>query len=127
MRKKMTAIVLAVLAFSMIAASAASLGGITTSQLGAETDTVAGCDPDGINVDFTVAFSGGEYKTSTVDITEIDSPACDGQDIAVTLTDGSGAVLGSASGTLGTGQTSYSASITASAPAVEGIAVVIDG
>lgn len=127
MRKKLAAIVLAVLAFSMIAASAASLGGITTAQMGAETDVVAGCDPDGIIVDFTVAFSGGEYKTSTVDITEIDSPNCDGQDIAVTLVDGSGATLGSASASLGAGQTSYSAAISASASAVAGIAVVIEG
>lgn len=127
MRRKLTAIVLAVLAFSMIAASAASLGGITTSSLGAETDVVAGCDPDGIAVDFTVAFSGGVYKTSTVDITGIATPSCDGQDLAVTLTDGSGAVLGSSSGTLGAGQNSYSASIIAPASDVAGIAVVIDG
>lgn len=129
MRKKLTAIVLAVLAFSMIAASAASLGGITTSQLGAENDVVAGCDPDGIAVDFTVTYSAAdlEYKTSTVDITGIATPACDGQAIAVTLIDGAGASLGSANATLGAGQTNYSAAIPASAADVARIAVVIDG
>jgi len=129
MRKKLTAIVLAVLAFSMIAASAASLGGITTSELGAETDVVAGCDPDGIAVDFTVAYSAadGEYMTSTVDITEIDTPNCDGQEISVTLTDSAGADIGAATHTLLAGQTSWSPAISASAAAVEGIAVVIDG
>lgn len=129
MRKKLTAIVLAVLAFSMIAASAASLGGITTSQLGAETDTVAGCDPDGILVDFTVAYNAttGEYDTASVDITDIESPACDGQTISATLTDSTGASLGSDSDVLGASQTSWSASISAPADEVFGIAVVIDG
>lgn len=113
----------------MIAASAASLGGITTSTLGAETDVVAGCDPDGIAVDFTVAYNGatGEYDTATVDITDIETPQCDGQTISVTLADSAGASLGSASANLGAGQTSYSPAITASAAAVAGIAVVIDG
>lgn len=125
MRKKMTAIVLGLLAFSMVAASAASLGGITTSNLGAETDIVAGCDDDGIAVDFTLAFSGGEYRTSSVDITGI-AAACNGQDISVTLLDGSGASIGSASAATVAG-TSHSASISALAADVEGIAVVIDG
>lgn len=129
MKKKLTAIVLAMLAFSMIAASAASLGGINTSSLGAETDVVAGCDSDGIDVDFTVAYSAadGEYMTSTVDITGIASPGCDGQEISVTLTDTAGTDIGSATHTLLAGQTSWSPAITASAAAVEGIAVVIDG
>lgn len=129
MRKKLAAIVLAVLAFSMIAASAASLGGINTSDLGAETDTVAGCDPDGIDVDFTVAYNAatGEYDTASVDITDIASPACDGQTISATLTDSSGATLGSDSAVLAASQTSWSASIAAPAGEVFGIAVVIDG
>jgi hypothetical protein len=125
MRKKLTAIVLAVLAFSMIAASAATLGGINTSSLGAETDIVVSCDPDGIDVDFTVALSGGEYKTSAVNISGI-AAACAGQDISVTLLDGTGASLGSA-GPSAVAATTHSASITASASAVKGIAVVIEG
>lgn len=125
MRKKLTAIVLAVLAFSMIAASAASLGGITTSSLGAETDVVASCDTiGGVAADFSVAFSGGEYRTTTVDISGADLP-CEGLDISVTLLDGTGNSLGSDSGTVLAG--GFTAAIDASAEAVEGIAVLIEG
>lgn len=129
MRKKLTAIVLAVLAFSMIAASAASLGGTSTSSLGAETDVVAGCDSDGIAVDFTVAYNSTtrEYDTATVDISGINTPDCDGQTLSVTITDSAGTSLGDASTVLAASQTSWSAPITASAEAVAGIAVVIDG
>jgi hypothetical protein len=124
-RKKLTAIVLAVLAFSMIAASAASLGGITTSSLGAEADVVASCDTvGGIAADFAVAFSGGEYRTTTVQISGADL-ACEGLDIDVTLLDSGGNSLGSDSGTVLAG--GFNASIDASAEAVEGIAVVIEG
>ena len=125
MRKKMTAIVVAVLAFSMIAASAASLGGITTADLGADTALIAACDADGIVADFTVTFSGGEYQTSAVDISGIDA-ACTGQDISVTLLDSTGASLGS-SGPSAVGGATHSAAITASANAVAEIAVVIEG
>lgn len=126
MRKKLTAIVLAVLAFSMIAASAASLGGITTADLGADTAVIAACDTvGGIAADFTLAFSGGEYQTSTVEISGIDG-ACVGQDISVTLLDSTGASLGS-DGPSAVGGTTHSAAITASASAVAEIAVVIEG
>lgn len=127
MRKKLTAIVLAVLAFSMIAASAASLNGITTSDLGAETDVVAGCDPDGILVDFTVAYNGttGEYDTDDVVIDDIHAN-CDGQDLTVTLKGAGGPWSATTTLALG-GGTSYSASISAPAEEVTGIAVVIDG
>lgn len=125
MRKKLTAIVLAVLAFSMIAASAASLGGITTADLGADTALIAACDADGIAADFTVSFSGGEYQTNTVVISGIDA-TCLGQEISVTLLDGTGTSLGSAAPSVVGGAT-HSAAITASANAVAEIAVVIEG
>ena len=48
MRKKLTAILLAALAFGLIAASAASLGGINSSDLGADASVVAACDTDGV-------------------------------------------------------------------------------
>lgn len=127
MRKKMTAIVLAVLAFSMIAASAASLGGITTANLGADTAVIAACDTvGGIAADFTVAYNvgTGEYDTATVEISGADAP-CEGLDISVTLLDAVGAYLGDDSGTVVGG--AFSAAISVPAEAVEGIAVVIEG
>ena len=52
LRRKLTAVVLAVLVFSLIAASAASLGPITVNDdLGASTAVVSSCDTDGVTVD----------------------------------------------------------------------------
>ncbi len=124
-RRKLTAVILAVLVFSLIAASAASLGGISTDNLGAETDVVASCDSDGITVGFTTTFNGGEFEVQTVDITGI-APACVGQDISVELFDASDVSLGS-DGPTTLAATSYSAAISASAEAVVGVAVVISG
>lgn len=127
MRKKLTAIVLAVLAFSMVAASAASLGGINSADLGADTALIATCDGDGITAEFTVAYNAtaGEYETSAVDISGI-AAGCAGKDISVTLLDGLGASLGSAGPSL-VGGTTHTAAISASAEAVAEIAVVIEG
>ena len=84
MRKKTTAVVLAVLVFSLIAASAASLGGITTADIGAEVDVVASCDTDGVTVSFGTTFDGTEYVVDSVTVSGIDAP-CIGQDLSVTL------------------------------------------
>lgn len=103
MRKKLTAVVLAVLVFSLIAASAASLGGINASTVGAETTIVAACDvndapgaPAGenLNASFTTGWDAGlgEYTVTGVTISGIDD-TCVGLDISVTLDDGTNPVV----------------------------------
>ena len=127
-RKKLTAIVLAVLVFSLIAASAASLGGIATADLGADVELVASCDTDGVTAAFGTSYDATalEYVVDDVTIGAIDG-ACVGQAIEVTLTDAAGAALGTYSGTVtGASETLPSAG-TVLAEAVEGIAVVISG
>lgn len=128
MRRKLTAIVIAVFVFSLIAASAATLGGISNSaQLGAEATVVAGCDSDGITISYTTAYNTttNAYDVTAVDIGDLDG--CDTQAISVTLSDGT-SVLGSDSGTVsGNANATFTASITAAAAAVTNVAVVVSG
>ncbi|HIE21361.1 MAG TPA: hypothetical protein EYP73_02025, partial [Acidimicrobiia bacterium] len=85
MRRKLTAIVLAVLVFSLIAASAASLGGITTADLGADATVVAACDTDGVDVSYNTRYSPGapgNYEVTSVVVSNIAS-ACNTYTISV--------------------------------------------
>lgn len=129
MRKRLTAAILAVLAFGLVAASAASLGGVTSSaDLGAETQVVAGCDTDGITIDFTTAYNAttAEFDLATVEIGDLDG--CDTQSIQVEVYDSGGSSIGNDSGTVsGNSDATYSAGIVVRAEDVEGVAVVVSG
>jgi len=126
MRRKLTAIVLAVLVFSLIAASAASLGGITTADLGADATVVAACDTDGVDVSYNTSYSPGapgNYEVTSVDVSNIAS-ACNTYTISVTLGDGTSA-LGSGSATVSSGSATVSISGNVDAEAVTEIGIVI--
>ncbi|MGB7859753.1 MAG: hypothetical protein WBM90_04590 [Acidimicrobiia bacterium] len=86
MRRKLIALIIAVVAFSLIAASAASLGGINTADVGADTEVVASCDTDGVDVSyrFRWAQARGEYEIRRVIINGI-ADACLGQQISMTI------------------------------------------
>jgi hypothetical protein len=81
MRRRTIAVILAILAFGLVAASAATLD-VTSSGVGAGTGLVASCD-DAVTVDYT--FTGS--NVTGVTISDI-AAACDGKDIAVSLLDG---------------------------------------
>lgn len=129
MRKKLTAVILAVLVFSLIAASAASLGGIRTDQLGADVEVVASCDTDGVDVAFNTTYvpgTPGTYEVSSVDLGDVNQ-ACDAQTIEVTLADSGGADLGVGTATA---DTSGGANVTftgVDAVLVEQIGIIISG
>lgn len=101
MRKKITAVILALFVFSLIAASAASLGGINTADLGADATVIAACDTGGVDVDYNWSYTPGApgfFDVDSVDVSAIDV-ACNGYDLFVELGDGSlslgsGSVLG---------------------------------
>ena len=92
MRRKLTAVVLAVLVFSLIAASAASLGGITSSNIGADTTVVASCDNDGINATWgTVTYDTGtgRYVVTGLVLDGIHDD-CVGRTAGITVTNDAG-------------------------------------
>jgi hypothetical protein len=124
-RKKVMAVVFAVLAFSLIAASAATLGGISTDDVGADAALVASCDIDGVSVSFgTPTYNGttGDYEVDTVTVTGIDDD-CLGDDISVALTDGSLAALGEGSGNVAVGTADNNTAIVNIAPPADAEAV----
>lgn len=98
MRKKVLAVVMAVLAFSLIAASAASLGGINTSDVGADATFVGSCDTDGVDASFAdpTVDASGRYVVASVTISGIHAD-CLGQLLSVDVTDAALVSLGSGS------------------------------
>lgn len=89
-------------AFAAVVGSAATLGGIGSDDLGADTTVVASCDTDGITVDYTTTYvaSEGTYEVSGITLGDI-ADGCGGQAVKVTLGGtGGDPALGSATGTL---------------------------
>ncbi|MGB7859834.1 MAG: hypothetical protein WBM90_05000 [Acidimicrobiia bacterium] len=123
---------MAVLVFSLIAASAASLGGIRTADVGADVDVVASCDTDGVDASYATSYDaiGGEYVVDSVTIDGIDDN-CVGDAIEVTLTGPLGVVLDTVSGSVAAGtadDNTFNSAVTGvTAAALEGVAVVISG
>ena len=120
MRRKIYAISVAVAVFGTAFAMAASLGGITSDNLGADSAAVATCDSNGVSTAYTTAYDAtdGRYEVTAVTVSGIDN-ACDGKSIAVTLTTSAGASVGSGSATVPTdaGATSVTVTLTSAASA----------
>lgn len=126
MRRKLAALILGVLAFSLVVASAASLGGITTADLGADASVVASCDTDGVVVDYTVSYvpgAPGNFDVATVVVTSINI-ACNTYAIDVSLGDGT-TELGTGSGTVAAGAATVTISAGADAELVTEVGIVI--
>lgn len=108
--------------------AAASLGGLTSDNLGAESSVVASCDTGGVSVHFTTAFQSGRYAITQVKLDNV-ADTCRGRPVSVTLTN-AGAEAGSGSSTVATGTSGVNLTTinVASPPAakdVDGVHVVI--
>lgn len=91
----MLAVFLGVVVSATAFGMAASLGGVTARNLGADDSVVASCDTDGVVVSWTTAYNTtgtAGYKVATVTVAGINN-ACDGQNISVTLTGAASASL----------------------------------
>lgn len=75
-----------VLATAAVLASAASLGTVTSTNLGAGNTVVASCDTDGVAVDYTTAYDAATatYRVSHVTLSGV-AAACNGQDVNITV------------------------------------------
>jgi hypothetical protein len=103
MRRTIYALSAAVVVSGTVFAMAASLGGITSDNLGADSSAVATCDSDGVTTSYTTAYDAtdGRYEVTEVTVGGVNN-ACDGKTIAVTLTNAAGTSVGSASLTIPT-------------------------
>ena len=81
-KKLMIGLIAGTAVFAAVFGAAATLGGITTEDLGADSNTVASCDTGGVDTSYTVVYSGTEYEVTEVTVSNI-AAACDGQDITV--------------------------------------------
>ncbi|MHB8187952.1 MAG: hypothetical protein ACYDDU_18170 [Dermatophilaceae bacterium] len=92
MHKKSFAVLGALAAFGALTASAASLGGLTSSTLGAAQVVVAPCQPTtapGIGLAYTNVYNAktNAYQTTAVTMSNVDA-ACGGKQFQLTLSDG---------------------------------------
>ena len=133
-RRTLIATILGTLAFALVVASAASLGGIPSSSLGADDASFSSCDTNGVTTSYTTAYTTDApagYKVGDVTVGGI-ADACDGQNMSVTLTGAGNASLAevtqavpSAAGVF-TGVLDFSGD-DVPAESVTGVSVVITG
>lgn len=133
MKRRITlSILLGTAVFGAVFASAATLGGINTGNLGADDAAIVSCDTDGVVANYTTAYNttgAAGYKVNTVKVTSIND-ACDGQSISVTLTGSGNSSLQEVTATVPTGtgtEATLSFGSTTQAESVTGVHVVING
>lgn len=136
-RRKVVAVTVAALGIAGLGLASAAQLTVTPTALGAGTSVVASCDT-AVKVGFTNNFSISDkgYVVNTVKLTDI-AKTCAGQTVTVDLLDaspdaGTGTVLATYGGTVGTdgGELVVSrtgAGTAVKASAVQGAAVVITG
>lgn len=119
-----------VLSMGVVGASAATLGGLTGSGIGADDQIVASCDTDGITVGYTTAYSAAAqvYQVTAVNFTAVNA-ACSAKAASVSLRNGA-TNLGTtnvASITVTAAAFSVTLASPVTASAVNGLSLVISG
>jgi hypothetical protein len=113
----------------IVVASAATLGGLTAKNLGADNSLIYACDTNGLNIAYTNTYdpTGQRFVVANAVISGL-ATACAGQVMNVELTGVAGAALASATPITVTG-TSETVTFTSppAAEDVDGAAIVITG
>jgi hypothetical protein len=128
LRKRVTIAIVGVSALGLGVASAATLGTLSSSSLGATDNIVASCDSDGVAIAYATAYdpASGKYRTSAATVSGM-AAACTGKALSVTLRDTNGLALGNGTATVGGTSQVVTLSASVAADAVTGAAVVITG
>jgi hypothetical protein len=129
MKRTLIALCVGLILFAGVFAMAASLGGITSNKVGADNTAVTSCDTDGVATSYATAWDTTDkrYEISSVTVSGV-SDTCDGQTLSVSLTDSTGAQIGSGSLAIPTSAvTSHTVSMSTapSAKLTEGVHVLI--
>jgi hypothetical protein len=124
-RRKIAGAIAGLTVFGAVFASAASLGGITSGQVGADDAAVTSCDTDGVTTAYTTSWDGTDdrYEVTSVTVSGI-AAACTTKTLSVSLTDGTGQI-GSGTGTVIGTSLAVTMSPAASAEATTGVHVAI--
>ena len=128
-RRMIIAALAGVTVFGSVFAMAASLGGVSSSKIGADNVAVGSCDSDGVSTSYRSAWDATDkrYEISAVTVSGVND-ACDGQTLSVSLTDASGGQIGTGNAAIpSSASTSFSVSLgtAASAKLAEGVHVLI--
>lgn len=129
-KRTLVALIAGLAVFATTFAFAATLGGLTSGDVGANNTVVAACDTDGVSTSYSAASwdaTDERYEVASVSVDGV-SDSCDGDTLKVTLTDSGGAQL--SEGTLAiptSAATSHTVNLSAavSAEQVLGVHVVI--
>ena len=110
------------------AASAASLGGLTSTGVGSNDVVVAACDSDGVSIAYTTSYSAtaSQYQVTAVTLSGI-AVGCANQTAAVTVKGAGGTALASGSLTVTGVSHAITLSVPVSAQSLVGASVVISG
>lgn len=128
-KRALIAVLAGLVVFAGVFAMAASLGGITSTKVGADNTAVTSCDTDGVTTSYATGWDATDerYEVTSVTVGNV-SDACDGQTLSVSLTDASGTQIGSGTAAIPTSAaTSHTVSLStpASAKLTEGVHVLI--
>lgn len=128
-KRTIVALLTGLAVFSGVYGMAASLGGISSSKVAADNVALTSCDSDGVTTGYNPAWSATNkrYEISTVTVSGV-ADGCDGQTLSVSVTDASGAQIGTGSLALPSSvATSFNVTLStaASAKLTEGVHVLI--
>jgi hypothetical protein len=128
-KRTLIALLAGLTVFASVFALAASLGGITSTTVGADDAVVASCDTNGVTTGYATGWDATDerFEVTSVTVGGV-ADTCDGQTLSVSLTDSTGAQIGA--GTLAiptSAATSHTVALTtaSSAELTEGVHVLI--
>jgi hypothetical protein len=128
-KRTFLAICAGLVVFAGVFAMAASLGGVTSNEVGADNTAVASCDTNGVTTSYTTGWDTTDkrYEVTTVTVGGVND-ACDGDNLSVSVTDSTGTQIGTGTLALPTSAATSSAvtlTTAASAQATTGVHVLI--
>lgn len=102
-RRIIIGLIAAAAVFSVTFGFAATLGGLSTSSLGAADSAVSSCDSDGVSASYSLAYDDVDktFEVGTVSVSGIHDD-CDGMTLYVTVSDADGTALVSTSAAIPT-------------------------
>jgi len=125
-----TAVLIGLLAAGIAGASAATLGGLSGSGLGADDQIVAACDTDGITTAYTTAYNAVSqtYQVTAVNFTGVNA-ACNAKAASISLRNGTTNLGTTNAASISVVGNAFSITLASpiAATSVNGLSVIISG